>query len=61
MTFNAFDGFGFEVITTKTGVFKLKGENSQYIVTGIIDDYEYFGFISVGGDDTVTYTSRYED
>jgi len=60
VTFNAFDGFGFEVITTKTGIFKLKGENSQYIITGIIDNYEYFGFMSVGAD-AVTYTSRYED
>jgi hypothetical protein len=61
VTFNAFDGFGFEVITTKTGIFKLTGENSQYIITGIIDDYEYFGSIGVDGEDKVTYTSRFED
>jgi hypothetical protein len=60
VTFNPYDGFGFEVITTKSGVFKLKGQNSQYIVTGVIDDYEYAGFVSAGGD-SVTYTSRYED
>jgi hypothetical protein len=60
VTFNAYDGVGFEVTTTKTGIFKLKGENSQYIVTGIIDDYKYAGFITVTGD-KVTYTSHYTD
>ncbi|HEX7835114.1 MAG TPA: hypothetical protein VF479_06560 [Pseudolysinimonas sp.] len=60
-SFEKFDGVGFPVTTTKTGSFKLDGRNSQYIVTGTVKRYEYWGYISVDAGGKVTFTSLYED
>jgi hypothetical protein len=58
--FAAFDGTGWEVITTKTGTIKYKGTNSRYIGKATIKGYEYVGFITFDG--TVAYfTSEYEE
>jgi hypothetical protein len=59
--FEKFDGVGFPVTTTKKGTFKLDGRNSQYIISGTVKHYEYFGYITVDADGKVTFTSGYED
>lgn len=60
VTFEGYSGTGFEVVTTKTGVLKLRGENANYIATGIIDDYKYYGYVDLV-DGAITFTSMYED
>lgn len=58
--FAAFDGTGWEVITTKPGIIKYKGTNSQYIGTATIKGYEYVGYITFDGK-VAAFTSEYED
>ncbi|MGN6503095.1 MAG: hypothetical protein ACTHKX_09395, partial [Pseudolysinimonas sp.] len=58
--FAPFDGTGWEVITTKPGIIKYKGTNSQYIGTATIKGYEYVGYITIDGK-VATFTSEYED
>jgi hypothetical protein len=54
----AYDGTGWQVITTKTGTFKFRGENSRYIGKATIRGYEYIGYITFDGD-VATFTSLY--
>lgn len=58
--FQAYDGTGWEVVTTRTGTFKFKGKNSRYIGTATIKGYEYVGYITFDGD-VATFTSEYEE
>jgi hypothetical protein len=58
--FAAFDGTGWEVITTKPGIIKYKGTNSSYIGTATIKGYEYVGYITFDGK-VATFTSEYEE
>lgn len=56
----AYDGTGWQVITTRTGTFKFRGENSRYIGKATIKGYEYVGYITFDGDVAI-FTSGYEN